>query len=430
MQLYFKNLGNQTISLRLDLPTEYYDAKNPVQDLDRLDGEQTVPTSSPAGSIVPINTIFQFIIKEHPKKLQQLYINEFSLEYLPLFIGNIDSSVGLPNLKKLHIAWYQGAPNGHDWDNDLPPLPTALVPRLTDISLGQNSPGFSIHYGQLTDISLEYIAVDRCMEIITLCSTVSECHIFYPSPPSDWAKEVPTKPVTLSHTTCLGWAFGFQKWDVAFLKLFTFPALKRFRCEDQDENGFQVDQNIAEEDRDIRQLQRRFLSRCPKLTVYERAAETFSNWTFWQLCDDLPDTIEELYLRNVEVSETARISAVLSRGDDWRMEIFPQLKILELQGKFWHNMSSLLPDIVTMLESRRRVLPEQYKNQARLEELYLKWNTEDETPPKQLTEVQKAQLQDFVNEGLKVTTIDAEGNDMIWSPTTYHLSGYTTSNLV
>lgn len=408
LQLYFKNLGGQPINLRLSLPEN--SGNRVLGDEDKHDGAATAESSD-----IPISSIFQFIIKDHPNKLRALFINLFSLEWSNLFIQNINPSVGLPNLNKIHIGWQQDIIHNHNWKEPLP-LQASLVPRLTDVSLTMASPSFQLPHAQITDLHLEDVAIDYCLHIINLCTSATECHIFYPQPPDDSEAEPPENAITLNSTSCLGWAFGLQKWDVAFLKHYTFPSLQRFRCEDQGPDGLEDDDSTTEEE--MRTLQRKFLSRCPKLTVYERAADSFINWELNDLCDDLPDTVEELYLRRVEAVELDGCVNRLTRGADCTMEVFPHLKILELQGNFRYQFPDhAFSGLIGMVESRRRPLDEKYKDRFLLEELSLKWGTEIKPPPPPLTEDQEARLQELVNGGLKVTTTrDVQDEYRVWLP--------------
>jgi hypothetical protein len=257
IQLYYKHLGSQCINLRLWLHSSWED------------DEGQVPN-------VPIQSVFQFILTDNPTKLGALFINQFSLEWSELFINCIHSDIGLPALNRIYIGWSRRISYNHSWDDSsVLPLKAALVPKLTFVTLGQASPNFLIPHKQITNLHLEDIPVDYCLEVITRCPNASECHIYYPQPASDPDMEPPARPVMLTRTTCLGWSFGMEAWDVAFLKYYTFPALERFRCENQGDLDF-YDEHPPEED--TRVLQRQFLSRCPKLTVYERAAELFINW--------------------------------------------------------------------------------------------------------------------------------------------------------
>jgi hypothetical protein len=402
MRIYFEHLANQSIYLRLNLPEDH------EENLPDAEDEENVSFKS---SNIAISSVFQFILKEHPTRLRALFINEFSREWSTLFIQHMDFTAGLPNLEWIHIGWNQAIYLDGVWNEEHTPLPATLVPRLTKLSLAQTTSTFLIPSDHITNLHLEDIAIDRCFEVIVLCTNIVECRII-PHSASDPDKEPPSDPVTRSRTTCLGWAFGLEDWDIAFLKYFTFPALERFRCEDQGSDGFE-DSDIGE---NIRLLQKQFLSRCPRLTVFERVAEESVNWSLQELCDDLPNTIEELYIHYFKI-EAEDVFSKLARGDDWSTGKFPRLMVLELEGEFWNEMGKAFPSLVTMLESRRRPIPEQHRNHARVERVELRCSTEDQIVPNELTEEQKDRLQGFVNEGLRLTTSGPQGKRIIWSPT-------------
>ncbi|KAJ3576761.1 hypothetical protein NP233_g206 [Leucocoprinus birnbaumii] len=410
LKLYYKNSGNQLMDLQLS-----------IREDDGLDDEE----NRPLGVLIRRNDpsvvdIFQFLLSDHPTKLRALFFNDFSLNWSYHFVGNIDRTIGLPNLERIHIGWSEDIEHDHDWAEPLY-LATCLLPKLHDISLARAAPNFLIPHSQITDLHLEDIAIDYCVYVMNLCTSASECHIFYPLPPAEPDAEVPTAPVTLTKTTCLGWAFGMERWDLAFLTHYTFPSLLRFRYEDQSSDGLEDDFSIT--DQDLRLQQKNFLSRCPKLQVFERVADSFHNWNFNALRDDLPSHVEEIYLRRVEYGEAEAILRGLIRDSDASMETFPRLKALEIQGDFWNGLVHFLfPRLIKMLESRRRPLEEKYKDHFLLEEITLKWDPEPKERPSYLNDEQRIQLQEMVDKGLKVTTSsNLRSGERVW-PTTQVVS--------
>ncbi|KAF9444783.1 hypothetical protein P691DRAFT_806659 [Macrolepiota fuliginosa MF-IS2] len=392
LQLYFENSGNQSISIRIDL----IDDESEYEDDDDWNEN---------GSSVCAREILECIFKDHSTKLRAFFCDTLFLEWLSFF-PDIAANVGFPNFEHIHIGWAKPSAVLVSRDNvDLFPLRASMIPRLNYISLMNCLPAIQLPHEQITVLILEDIEIDKCFNLLFLCPNLVDYHCKHPKSPSGFDGGPTDQHMALDHLKCFGWAFGSKTWDLALLTLLTLPVLERFRYEESDDQT---------QSSNFRQRRREFFSRSPKLATFERASGGTDIWVLEELHVDLPDSIEEVYLRDVTHAEAnSGVWGLAYSQGLGRPMVLPRLKVLSLEGAFWQNPSEyFIIFLIMMLQLRRQTPPEEQEDQACLESLILKHDVKT-TPllDAGLSEFHLTQLQKFVDEGLELVTADKRGRD-------------------
>ncbi|KAJ3576764.1 hypothetical protein NP233_g208 [Leucocoprinus birnbaumii] len=387
IRTYFHNSDTLPVSLRLNLSTrvgtkEERDAsRSEITLTDTSDTHLPLQPPSPNRKQrftrrrpglhdIATKEIFEFLINKNPNKLRALFIDELPLPWLLVYIwgspSNTLNNYPLPNIERLHVGMPDIRPV--NWPTSRI-IPSSTLPRLVHLSLAQNMPfGLEFPYHQLTVLELCGLPINECYRVIRSCTSVVRCYCKRPHASAENSPRPLTTPVTLSHLRTFGWTFGFQQWDEALLKCFMLPALEVFRCEDQAEKYIIGLENNQYNEQSWRNLQSSFLHQSPNLRVFKCFATDPLLWETRFLASDLPQTIQELHLRYVNVYIADDFIRALTPKPDVPVP-FPNLRYLsiELESLYW------IRDLVLdFLKARRSRDIQASGLQARLERLDLR----------------------------------------------------------
>jgi hypothetical protein len=420
LRLYFGNMKKRSLSLRIHVTEE-------AGDRDENETQQLEPGK------VPIEELWNMLFQNR-ERIKGFFCDYFWRRWWSIVVKHFSTSLAsdamtFPNLEYLRLWTPEDDDNSGSSESmtNVEPLdstlPSQFAPRLHHASIVTHMPPIPLPLGQLTILILENIPVDRCVGLLKQCPKLTDYHCRKPQEPSD-TEPLPETPLVLERMKCFGWTFGYSQWDYVLLTLVQMPVLLRFRIEakhDLLDNDIHIRTNMLIE------AHEKFWPKLTTLEVFERTSNHTPHTDVEVLLKYLPSSVEELHLWDVTDDEGDYTCSLLTFDKPDQENVFPRLNMLTMIGEYVDNLhmrlctdsydwsSSLLPD---MLRSRREGPAEKWEKLVRLDCLFLGCRRRkleyEEKRNHNFSELQQAELQKFVDRGMKLITTDSEGTAVVW----------------
>ncbi|KAF9449181.1 hypothetical protein P691DRAFT_576396 [Macrolepiota fuliginosa MF-IS2] len=405
LRLYLENAGTRCVSLRIDVPEDAYDENEE----EAGDGQ------------VPVAELFHLAL-QHPERIKELCCDYFWPRWCSIVTAYANTK-GVPmfsNLEHLHLGIQ--APDTPETlaegEIDSSSL-SSRVPRLDNVSLLGGVPPIPLPWEQITTLSLDSIPIDRCMALLKRCPNLTDYHCRRVLDTSV-SEPLLRSTLTLKHVECFGWTFGYSQWDFALFKYVQLPLVERFKCERKHQD---MSCDVRVRPSELLLVQKQFFSNMTTLADFERSSAHCITTEAVRLLRCLPSSVEDLHLVDVDDGEGNQISQILTLKEDSQDSILPRLSMLSTTGTFLNNLWMTMPDgtFTGMIRSRREGSEKKWQTYSRLSCIYLSCKR-DEVAPDELVGMyglsisQQAELQVFVDDGLRLVTTDSAGEATVWKP--------------
>lgn len=408
LRLYLENAGRHCLSVRVHISDEVDDE------------DDAGPSCGPESGQVPIAELFHLMLRS-PERIKEMFCDYFCFRWWSLVSAAINDTTVFHNLEYLHLGIPLDAPETPAIEGEIEDssesLLTRRAPRLHHVSLLAGIPPMPLPLKQVTTLSLESIPIDKCMGLLKHCPSLTDYHCRRPLEASGSERPLQSS-LNLKHVECFGWTFGFSEWDLALFNHVQLPAVERFKCENQHMDST-CDEVVSFAE--LIAAQKRFFSIQSSLADFERSSAHARNTSACCLPETLPSSIEDLHFLDVNEVEGEEVCRLLTLKENSQENILPRLSMLTIIGTFTNNLQSAMSQgyFMEMINSRREGPEEKWKNYTRLGCVYLGCKRNEgpgELRTHDLSVDQEAELQAFVNSGLRIVTADSEGTATIWQP--------------